>query len=192
MASSPAPKSRILLGTIASVHGIRGELVIRSYTAEPQAIASYGPLSDARGIRTFKLRVVRVSPKGVIVRIDGIGDRNAAEALRGTNLYVDRAKLPATEANEFYHADLAGLEARDGEGRRFGSIVGIANYGAGDLVEVRIDGGKDTEFVPFTDACVPQIDVAGGFAIVLPPPMTGEPEPAADSDEADEDIEESN
>lgn len=176
-------KSRILLGTITTAHGIRGEVVLRTYTEDPAAIARYGQLSDDAGKRTFKIKGVRVTPKAVIARLDGVTDRNAAEALRGTDLYIERARLPKPKAKEYYHADLKGLEARDAAGTRIGVVVEVANFGAGDLLEVRFGDAKTTEYVPFTDAHVPQVDVAAGFAVIVPPEMVGEQEPASDEPE---------
>lgn len=176
---------RVLLGSIATAHGIRGEVTLRTYTGDPQAIASYGPLSDKSGKRTFTIKSLRATPKGVIARLEGVGDRNAAEALRGTDLYVDRARLPATGEKEFYHADLIGLAVRNAAGEQAGRIVAVENFGAGDLLEVQFDASKQTDYVPFTDACVPEINIEQGFAVVIPPEMVGEPEPA-DGNETDE------
>ncbi len=93
-------------------------------------------------------------------------------------------RLPKTVEAEFYHADLIGLEARDATGAKIGVVANVANFGAGDLIEVRLTGANDTEFYPFTDACVPEVNVAGGYVVVVPPPMTGEPEPASEEDGA--------
>lgn len=160
---------RILLGRITAAHGIRGEVQVAYYTGEPEAIGTYGPLSDESGKRSFVLRVVRVTPKGVIARIDGVADRTAAEKLRGIDLYVDRSRLPPPGEGEFYHEDLIGLAVVSPDGTPIGSIVAVANYGAGDLLEVRLDGGKRTEFVPFKDAFVPTVDLASGRAVVIMP-----------------------
>lgn len=187
MSAKPQPpEKKILLAVIATAHGIRGEVVLRSYTQDPEAVADYGPLTDAAGKRTFKITSARATPKGVIARIEGVSDRTAAEALRGIELYVERAKLPKTRAREFYHADLVGLAVRDGEARELGWVVSVANFGAGDLLEVRFKDVKQTEYVPFTDACVPTVDVPGGFVVVQLPEMVGEPEPAAEETDADE------
>jgi 16S rRNA processing protein RimM len=160
---------RVLLGRIAGAHGIKGDVAIRSFTADPAAIASYGPLSDAAGARSFGLRVVRVTDKAVIVRIEGVVDRTAAEALKGVELYVDRARLPAAGEREFYHADLIGLAAVDADGRAIGEVVAVQNFGAGDLIEIRMAGLRETEFIPFNDAFVPSVDVAGGRIVVAMP-----------------------
>lgn len=152
---------------------------MRTYTGDPEAIGSYGPLSDKDGKRTFRLKAVRATPKGVIARIEGVNDRNAAEALRGVDLYVDRAKLPETDEREYYHADLTGLAVRDASGAEIGRIVTVANFGAGDLLEIRFKDVKQTEYVPFTDACVPEVNVEAGYAVVVMPELVGDPEPAS-------------
>ena len=185
--SNSKDRKKVLLGIIAGAHGIRGEVTLRSFTGAPGDIAAYGPLTDKAGARQFKIRVARVTPKGVIARIQGVEDRNAAEALKGTELYVERARLPKTKEAEFYHADLVGLEARDAGGARIGAIVNVANFGAGDLLELRRDDVKETEFIPFTNANVPEVDVAAGFAVIVPPQMTGEPEPASEDEAGEED-----
>ena len=159
---------RFLLGRIADAHGIRGEVLIKTFTERPEDIAAYGPLDDGGG-RTFKIEAVRASSKGVVARIEGIGDRSAAEALKGAALYVDRERLPAPEEGEFYHADLIGLAAVDPGGRPLGEIVGVHDYGAGDLLELRLAGSGKTELVAFTEAFVPEIDLAARRAVVLLP-----------------------
>jgi 16S rRNA processing protein RimM len=167
----PGSARRVLLGSFANAHGIRGEVQVRTFTGAPEAIASYGPLSDKSGTRIFKLKVVRVTDKGIIARVEGVADRNAAEALKGIELYVERAKLPAASEGEYYHADLIGLRAVSPDGEEIGKIIAVANFGAGDLLEIQIMGGTATEFVPFSDACVPSVDVAAGVAVVAMPEM---------------------
>ena len=160
---------RVLLGQISTAQGIRGEVVIKSYTGEPADIGSYGPLTDEGGTRSFDITVVRVAKKGVIARINGVTDRNGAEALRGTQLYIDRDKLPAPEDDEVYHADLIGLEAVTADGEIVGEVVAVQNFGAGDLLEVRLSGKRRTEFVPFDETFVPEIDLeAGRVTVVMP------------------------
>ncbi len=153
------PDTLVLLGRISTAQGIRGEVVIKSYTAEPEDIAAYGPLYDKAGARSFDISVVRVAKKGVIARVGGVSDRNGAEALRGTDLYVKREKLPEPDEDELYHADLIGLDAVTPTGEIVGEVIAIQNFGAGDLVEIRLAGQKRTEFVPFDDHFVPEIDL---------------------------------
>ena len=177
---------RILLGEISGAHGIRGELLVRSYAGEPQDIAAYGPLEDESGARTVTLSVVRVTPKGVIARVAGIADRTDAEKLKGLKLYVERAKLPKANEDEFYHADLIGLQVADPGGVEIGAIIGVPNYGAGDLLEVRLKDSKQTELIPLTKACVPSIDFDRGIAIVVMPVLTADEEGDEEQDDEGE------
>jgi 16S rRNA processing protein RimM len=162
-------KRRILLGEITGVHGIRGDLLVRSYTAAPGAIATYGPLTDATGAKRFPLTVVRVTDKGIVARISGIVDRTTAEGLRGTKLYVDRARLPKAAASEYYHADLIGLKAIAGDGSHLGEIVSVQNFGAGDLLELKPVTGEATEMIPFEDQWVPDVDLDAGTIVINRP-----------------------
>jgi 16S rRNA processing protein RimM len=168
----PAAKKqrRVLLGEITGAHGIRGDVVLRSFTATPEAIATYGPLTDVTRAKQFSLTILRVSKKGVIAKIAGINDRSSAEALRGTELYIDRDQLPETEASEFYHADLIGLRALAEDGSEIGEIVAVQNFGAGDLLELKPVSGGATEFIPFEDRWVPRIDLEAGIAVIHRPP----------------------
>lgn len=179
-----AETRHILLGRIVAAHGIRGDVLVHSFAGEPEAIGSYGPLASADGKRTFQLRIVRVTPKGVIARVAGVTDRNGAEALAGTELYVGRGQLPAAGEDEFYYADLVGLAARAPDGVEIGRVVGVHNFGAGDLLEIALGGSRRTELIPFTNAFVPVVDIAGRNVVVrLPEPSDddeGEPEPGSD------------
>jgi 16S rRNA processing protein RimM len=160
---------RILLGRIVSAHGIRGEVVIDSFTGAAEDIAAYGALATEDG-RKLDIKLVRTTPKGgVIVRVAGVADRNGAEALRGTALYAQRGQLPELEEGEFYYEDLAGLRADNEAGEQIGQVVAVQNYGAGDLLEVRLEGQRATELIPFTDAFVPVVDVAAGRVVVVVP-----------------------
>lgn len=160
---------RILLGRIAGAHGIRGDVLIESYAEVPQDIATYGPLQTEDGAQSFEISIVRVTPKGVIARVAGISDRTGAEGLKGRRLYVDRTQLPAPEENEFYRADLVGLRAEDQAGNAIGTILAVQNYGAGDLLEVRLTGSPKSELVPFTETYVPVVDLAGKRVVVVLP-----------------------
>jgi 16S rRNA processing protein RimM len=159
---------RILLGRIAGAHGIRGEVLIKTFTERPEDIAAYGPLDDGFG-RSLKVAVVRVTPKGVIARVASAGDRTAAEALKGAALYIDRDRLPAPADGEFYYADLIGLAAVDPEGGMIGEVIAVHNHGAGDILEVRLADTGKTELVAFTDAFVPEVDLAARRAVVRLP-----------------------
>ena len=169
MAPSVTPK-RILLGRIAGAHGIRGEVIIHAFTEPPENIAAYGPLSDEAGARTFRIETARATAKGVVARLAGVSDRTAAEALKGVDLYVDRDRLPPAVEGEYYHADLIGMAAVDPAGQRIGEVVAVQNFGAGDLLEIRLAGARQTELIPFTDAHVPEVDVAARRVVVVLPP----------------------
>jgi 16S rRNA processing protein RimM len=175
------PSRPILLGRIAGAHGIRGEVLVYTYTGEPGAIASYGPLDEQGGPRRFRLKIVRLTPKGVIARVEGVADRNGAEALKGVALTVPRDRLPAPAEGEFYHEDLIGLAAYDDGGTRLGEVAAMQNFGAGDLLELRLAGGG-SELVPFTLACVPEVDIAAGRIVVRRP----DPVEAREGDEGEE------
>jgi 16S rRNA processing protein RimM len=179
-------KDRVLLGEITGVHGIRGDLLVRSYTQTPDAIASYGPLADASGARRFSLKVVRSTDKGIVARVEGIVDRTAAEALRGTKLFVDRAQLPETGGSEFYHTDLIGLKAVSEDGAHLGEIVSVQNFGAGDLLELKLDSGAATEFIPFEDQWVPRVDIGSGLVVINRPVTVEASETDEDENKDDE------
>ena len=161
--------ARVLLGRIAGAHGIRGEVLIHAYTEAPENIGVYGALSDTSGGRQLTIKVVRVTPKGVIARVVGVADRNAAEALKGTELYVDRTRLPAAPEGEYYHADLVGLTAVDAEARTIGRIVAVQNFGAGDLLEITPPEGGATWYLPFTREAVPEVRLAEGVVVAVKP-----------------------
>jgi len=159
----------ILLGHISTAHGIRGEVVIKSHTDAPLDIGAYGPLSNKDGTQTYTIKPLRVAKKGVIARIDGVTERNGAEALRGTELYIERDKLPEPDEDEVYHSDIIGMAAVGADGAAIGEVIAIQNFGAGDLLEIRLAGKKRTEFVPFDDNFVPEIDFDARRAQVVMP-----------------------
>ncbi|MHA1536411.1 MAG: ribosome maturation factor RimM [Alphaproteobacteria bacterium] len=165
----PEKLERVCIGAIAGPQGVRGGMRIKAFTGEPDDVAGYGPLTDESGKRRFELRLIGHSRGMPVVRIAGIEDRGAADALKGTRLYVERSALPETEENEYYHADLIGLETVDSEGRPLGAVIAVHDFGAGDIVEIAHSGGR-TSLVPFTRACVPVVDIAGGRIVLDPPP----------------------
>jgi 16S rRNA processing protein RimM len=158
----------VLVGAIAGAHGVRGAVRVKSFTEAPEGVAAYGPVFDETGTRRFELRIVGPTKGGVIVQLAGVGDRNAAEALRGQRLYVPRTALPRTEDEEFYHADLVGLAVQTVAGEALGTVRAVHNHGAGDLIEVERAGALSVE-LPFTRAVVPVVDLAGRRLIVDPP-----------------------
>jgi 16S rRNA processing protein RimM len=161
-------EQRVLMGVIAGAHGVRGEVRVKSFTAEPAAIAAYGPLEDEGGARRLSLALAGTVRGMLIARIDGIADRNAAERLRGTRLYLPRAALPQPGAEEYYHADLIGLAVVLKDGTALGRVRAVHDFGAGDSLEVEKEGGG-VVVVPFTDAVVPVVNIAGGRLVVDPP-----------------------
>lgn len=160
--------ARVCLGVVAGAHGIKGLVRVRSFTADPRAIATYGKLQDESGARSFALDVVSESKGMLIARIAGIADRNAAELLKGVRLYVRRADLPDPAADEFYHADLVGLEAMQSDGTRLGTVRAVYDFGGGPSIEVEDEAGKMI-LVPFTTVAVPEVDIGAGKLVVAPP-----------------------
>lgn len=168
---------RVCLGQIGAAHGVRGEVRLRSFTSDPPAIASYGPLETDDG-RSFQIETLRPAKDHFVAKLAGVADRNAAERLTNLKLYVPRERLPAlTEPNEFYHADLIGLSAVDTDGNRLGIVVAIYNFGAGDLLELKPDDDGTTELVPFDTATVPAIDIAAGKIVVNLPDAAAQTSP---------------
>jgi 16S rRNA processing protein RimM len=161
--------ARVCMGIVGAPHGVRGAVRIKSFTDEAEAIGRYGALEDENG-EQFTLRVIG-GAKGdgmVIATLSGVADRDRAEALRGLRLYVPRAALPATGEDEFYHADLVGLEAALRDGATLGKVIAVHDFGAGDMIEIARDEGQPV-LVPFTRAAVPVVDLAGGRVVIDPP-----------------------
>jgi 16S rRNA processing protein RimM len=160
---------RVCVARIGAAHGTRGEVRLWTFTADPMAVQDYGPLETEDGSATFEIESVRPAKTHLVARLKGVNDRNAAEKLANIELYVSRERLPPAEADEFYHADLIGLPAFTADGRRFGTVVAVHDFGAGDLIEVRPDGASDTVMLPFTETTVPVVDIAGGRIVIDPP-----------------------
>lgn len=161
------PEPRVQLGVVGAPHGVRGEARVKSFTDDPMAIGDYGPLALDDG-RT--LTIVALRPQGdmLVARFDGVTTREQAAALTNKGLFVDRSVFPeADDEDEFYHADLEGLEVRDETGAVLGRVVGLVNFGAGDILDIRLAGGRGV-FAPFTKAAVPVVDVKGGFVVIDP------------------------
>jgi 16S rRNA processing protein RimM len=172
--------NRIFLGQIGAAHGIKGGVRIATHTADPLAIGNYGPLDTDRPGLTITLSKLRLQKNVVIAHIKGVSDRNAAEALNGVSLYVDRDKLPdPDDEDDFYHADLIGLEVRLENGLVIGTVSALPNFGAGDLLEVRDPASGDTYLYPFTKAVVPAINLEEGYLTLIVPldADAGEEEP---------------
>ena len=158
----------VLLGAVIGAHGLKGEVRVKTFTANPETLGAYGPLHTEDG-RRFTITHARANkPDEAIVRFAEIADRNAAESLKGTELFVSRSALPAVKDEEFYHADLIGLRAEDGEGRVLGAVAAVHNFGAGDVIEIRRDDG-DSVLLPFTREVVPVIEIEAGRVIIAAP-----------------------
>ncbi len=153
---------------IAGAHGIRGQVRLRSFTDDPEAIFDYKPLMNEDDTREFKIEFKGVNKDCYITEIAGVKTRNESEALRGAKLYFERTKLPRPKKGQYYEADLIGLLAKDGQGKEYGKILGTHDYGAGPFLEIGASK-KDSFMLPFTNACVPEVDVAAGFALIAPP-----------------------
>jgi 16S rRNA processing protein RimM len=158
--------ARVCLGQIGAAHGVRGEVRLRSFTADPGAITRYGPLETEDG-RVFEIESLRPAKDHFVARLAGIRGRDAAAQLANIKLYVPRERLPKPEAaDEFYHADLVGLAVVDRAGEKLGTVVAVHNFGAGDLIEVRQAEGEPTQMLPFDEATVPEVDLAAGRLVV--------------------------
>jgi 16S rRNA processing protein RimM len=154
---------------IGAAHGLKGEMRLWSFTQDPAAVARYGPLESEDGRRRFDIEDLRPGKAYFVARLSGVRDKNAAEALRNTKLYVPRERLPKTEDKEsFYHADLIGLAVVTTKGVNIGEVAAVHNFGAGDIVEIRLTD-RSTVLLPFTDAAVPKVDIDAGQIIVDPP-----------------------
>jgi 16S rRNA processing protein RimM len=163
---------RICIGAIAGAFGVTGEVRLKSFCSEPSDIASYGPLSSEDGKRQFRVTLTKPVTGGFGARIDGVSTREAAEALRGVSLFVDRSRLPSLPDDEFYHADLIGLDVLDTGGDPLGKVIAIHNHGAGDIIEISSIRHKSALLLPFTKAIVPNVDLSAGRLIVDLPDET--------------------
>jgi 16S rRNA processing protein RimM len=179
---------RLLVARLGAAHGVRGEIRVNAFGDDPEALVGYGPLATEDG-RSLRIRSLKVVGGRLIGRLEGVADRNAAEALNGVDLYVDRERLPPPEDEDtFYHADLVGLAAETTDGRALGTVVAVPDYGAGELLEIAPPRGP-TLLVPFTRAAVPVVDIASGRVVVDPPAglLDGGDEDDEAADDRDED-----
>jgi 16S rRNA processing protein RimM len=178
-------EQRVLMGVITGAHGVRGLLRVKSFAAEAPGIAAYGPLEDERGERRFALQPVGAAKGVLIMRLDGVRDRDTAEALKGVRLYLPRAALPEPGEEEYYHADLVGLEARLIDGTALGRVKAVHAFGAGDSLEVERADGR-TLYVPFTTAVVPEVDMKARRLVIDPPAGLLDTRPVEAEQEEDE------
>ena len=160
---------RVCVGAVAGAFGVRGEVRLKSFCAEPEAIATYGPLWTEDGARSFTVTLGKPVKSGFAARLSGVRTKEEADALKGMRLYADRAALPALPDDEFYHADLIGLAVMDTGGKTLGTVRAVHNHGAGDLLEVFGRGLKTTVLLPFTKEAVPTVDLSAGLIVADPP-----------------------
>ena len=158
----------ILMATVGAAQGLRGEVRVRSYTSDPTALGDYGKLHTEDG-QAFEILEIREAKNVVVVRFRGINDRNAAEALAGLELFVERDNLPDEELDddEFYYADLEGLEVVDRDGKSYGTVSAVHDFGAGDLLEIK-GPGRRPALIPFSEAAVLELDLEGGTVLIDP------------------------
>ena len=181
-------KDRVCVARLGAAHGTGGEIRLWPFTTRAEDVAAYGPLETADGARRFAIASLRRTRPAsgrdcLIVRLEGVTGRTMAEALCNTDLYVPRERLPQTELDEFYHADLIGLAAEDAEGRQVGTVVAVHNFGAGDILEIAPAAGAETLMHPFSRTAVPVVDLAGGRLVVAPQESADDddaPEPSGD------------
>lgn len=163
--------TRICVARIGAAHGVRGEVKLWPFTEDPMAVIDYGPLSSKDGARQFEVVRARVAKDHLVAVLKGVATREDAERVNGIELYIARDKLPATEAGEYYHADLIGLRAIDAKGDAIGKVLAVHNFGAGDIIEIAPPQGP-TLLLPFTDAVVPTVDLADGHVVIELPSET--------------------
>jgi len=167
---------KLCVGVVTAAHGVSGQVRVKSFTATADDIARYKPLTDASGERVFCLDIIGRAKGVLLARIDGILNRDAADALRGTKLFVEREVLPdADDEDEFYHVDLVGLAAFLPDGSVYGMVKALHDFGAGDMIEFELAESGDV-ILPFTRTVIPEIDLGQGRIIVDPPNMLGDPE----------------
>ncbi|MBV0910959.1 ribosome maturation factor RimM [Anianabacter salinae] len=160
---------RVCVGAIAGAFGVRGEVRLKSFCADPEAIAAYGPLWTEAQDRRFEVSITGVIPQGLSANLTGVATKEQADALRGLRLYADRDALPPAEDDEFYFADLIGLAVMDTGGARLGTIKAVLENPGNDLLEVSLDGHGKTALLPFTQAVVPTVDLEAALVVIDPP-----------------------
>ena len=171
----------ICVARIGAAHGVRGAVKLWTFTEDPFAVKAYGPLLTKDGARQFEVTSAREAKGHLVATLKGISTREEAERLNGVELYVAREKLPETDEDEYYHADLIGLAAVNAANEPLGKVIAIHNFGAGDIIEIAPPGGT-TLLLPFTNAVVPSVDIAGGRVVIeLPPEIDGDDPSSADA-----------
>ena len=169
-----AAPAQVCIARIGAAHGVRGAVKLWTFTEDPFAVKRYGPLSTKDGARQFEVTSAREAKGHLVAQLKGITTRDEAERLNGIELYVARENLPATDEDEYYHADLIGLAAVTTADEALGRVVAIHNFGAGDILEIAPPHGA-TMLLPFTNAVVPTVDIAGGRVLIeLPQEVEGD------------------
>ncbi len=166
---SDAMNDLVCVGAIAGAYGVRGEVRLKSFTADAEAIVDYAPLTSEDGTHSFSITLTHVIKNGLAARLSGVSTKEDADALKGIKLYVPRDRLPEPDEDEYYYTDLVGLEVRDTGGTVLGRVKSVQNHGATDLLEIIAQGQENTVLLPFTHAVVPTVDMAGGRIIADPP-----------------------
>ncbi|MCR9147387.1 MAG: ribosome maturation factor RimM [Rhodobacteraceae bacterium] len=160
----------VCIGAVAGAFGVRSELRLKSFTAEPSDVATYGPVATEDGSQSFTITLTGQSTKGALIaRLSGVTTKEQADSLRGVRLYVERDRLPALPDDEYYHADLIGVEVFDTGGALLGRVKSVQNHGASDLLEIHGPGLKSTVLLPFTLDAVPTVDLTAGRIVADPP-----------------------
>jgi 16S rRNA processing protein RimM len=171
----------ICVARIGAPHGVRGAVKLWTFTEDPLAVKRYGPLATKDGARLFEVATAREAKGHLVATLKGVATREDAERLNGIELYIAREKLPATGTDEYYHADLIGLAAVNAADEPIGRVIAIHNFGAGDIIEIAPPHGA-TMLLPFTNAVVPTVDLAGGRVVIeLPAEIEGDDPANADS-----------
>ena len=165
---------QICVARIGAAHGVRGAVKLWTFTEDPLAVLHYGPLAFKDGARTLVVTHAREARDHLVATLEGVTTRDDAEKLNGVELYIARDKLPATDDDEYYHADLIGLSAETTAGEAIGRVSAIHNFGAGDVIEIAPPHGP-TMLLPFSNAVVPTVDIAGGRVVIeLPGEIDGD------------------
>ena len=172
---------QICVARIGAAHGVRGAVKLWTFTEDPLAVKRYGPLSTKDGTRQFEVANAREAKGHLVATLKGVATREEAERLNGIELYIAREKLPDTDEDEYYHADLIGLAAVNAANEPLGRVIAIHNFGAGDIIEIAPPHGA-TMLLPFTNAVVPTVDLGGGRVVVeLPDEIEGDDPTSADA-----------
>ena len=173
--------AHICIARIGAAHGVRGAVKLWTFTEDPLAVQRYGPLLTKDGARQFEVTHAREAKDHLVATLKGVATREDAERLNGIELYIPREKLPATDEDEYYHADLIGLAAVTISDQPLGRVIAIHDFGAGDIIEIAPPAGA-TLLLPFTNAVVPSVDLAAGHVVIeLPDELDGDDPSGAES-----------